>query len=75
MASRDRKNKGGRGGKIRLAEDKKNGEEKGGNYLERANIWPAEEKKNKEGKGRKYLLAEDKKNGKGKGGRYLVSGG
>ena len=36
---------------IWLAEEKKNGEGKGGKHLEKENIWSMEEKKNRVGKG------------------------
>ena len=35
---------------------KKNGEEKGGKYLEKENIWSVEKKKNGEGKGEGNIL-------------------
>ena len=35
---------------IWLAEEKKNGEGKGGKHLEKENIWSAEKKKNRGGK-------------------------
>ena len=38
-----------------FVEENKNGEEKGGKYLEKENISYLEEKKNREGKGMKYL--------------------
>ena len=36
----------------------KNGEGKGGNYLEKENVWATEEKKNGEGKGGKYWILD-----------------
>ena len=41
---------------IWSAEEKKNGEGKGGKYLEKENVWSTEEKKSREGKGGKYLV-------------------
>ena len=49
---------------IWLAEEKMNGEGKGGKHLEKENIWSVEEKKNGEGKGGKYLKRENNEQGK-----------
>ena len=43
---------------IWLAEEKKNGEGKEGEYLAKENLWLAEEKKNREGRGGKCLKKE-----------------
>ena len=45
-------------GNICLAEEKKNGEGKEGEYLAKEKLWLAKEKKNREGRGGKYLEKE-----------------
>ena len=61
---------------ILSAEEKKNGEGKGGKYLEKGNIFCREEEKRRRRRrkllrGKKYSFAEKKKNIVGKGGKYL----
>ena len=58
---------------IWLAEEEKNVEGKGGIYLEKISIWPAEEKRKRGDFLAKENLrsAEEKKNRVGRGGKYL----